>query len=242
MKKITAILLTAALLLTLQLSATALDMHIPQAYSSEGALIILRHAAGIAPLTGSDLEKYDVNNDGVVDTEDALSVLRVVAGIGESERQNSVRWESNLGYYFALNLFTDKSVYKTTDIINIWANFEFFGGGTDTLKIFHGDPYLSFTVYDGETYWSSGMIIDVMMSTVIEKGAVYRFDHVKSGGWSASAPDADFWREFFTGSPDFRLPAGEYFVQAYAEFSTSDENFLDYRTRLSTGLRIVVED
>jgi hypothetical protein len=150
-----------------------------------------------------------------------------------TEQNSSVVFED-----YELTVYTDKAVYKTTDIIDVWATFEYIGD-EEEIEIFHGDPYLTFTVFDGETYWGSGFIVDVLMSTTLKKNTTYHFEHVKSGSWSADEPDAAYWQDFYS-QPDLRLPAGEYTVTAHVDFSTSDENFLANRIQFKAELQITV--
>ncbi|MCL2696979.1 MAG: hypothetical protein FWE74_02720 [Oscillospiraceae bacterium] len=49
--------------------------------SSADALLILRYGAGLITLTVDQRLKYDLNGDGVVNTADAIIILRKVAGI-----------------------------------------------------------------------------------------------------------------------------------------------------------------
>jgi hypothetical protein len=50
-------------------------------FATGHALIVLSHAAGLAELSEVDSERYDLNGDGVVDTADALIILRIIAGL-----------------------------------------------------------------------------------------------------------------------------------------------------------------
>ncbi|MCL2639115.1 MAG: dockerin type I repeat-containing protein [Oscillospiraceae bacterium] len=77
MKKIISFLLVIASLLTLSITAGAENL------TSADALAILRHVAGVAELSDEDLSRFDLNNNGRVDTADALFVLRFIAGLEE---------------------------------------------------------------------------------------------------------------------------------------------------------------
>jgi hypothetical protein len=50
-------------------------------FTTQDALTILRAAAGLIELTAEQRELYDLNNDGKVDSADAIAVLRIAAGL-----------------------------------------------------------------------------------------------------------------------------------------------------------------
>ncbi|MDR2558597.1 MAG: dockerin type I domain-containing protein [Oscillospiraceae bacterium] len=80
MKKLTAVLLIIIMLVSLPITAAA------SGFTTADALAILRHVAGIAPLSEADFARYDLNGDGKVDSADALFVLRIVAGIAPAPK------------------------------------------------------------------------------------------------------------------------------------------------------------
>lgn len=137
-----------------------------------------------------------------------------------------------------MNLFSDKEVYKTTDIIQIWATLE-YTGADDTVTIWHGDPPIVFSITDGEEFNSVGGVFAVLQSTILNRGEQYQFDYQKSGGWNADAPDADFWENFYA-EEDLLLPPGEYTVLVKSEFSLT-ESVLDSKCGLLCELNIKVE-
>jgi hypothetical protein len=53
-------------------------------FSTADATTILRYAAGLVTLSEADLTRFDLNGDGVVNSADALLVLRNVARLGAS--------------------------------------------------------------------------------------------------------------------------------------------------------------
>ena len=148
---------------------------------------------------------------------------------------NSVTHVSN---DFIMTLNSDKKVYKTTDIINIWGTLEYIGDN-DTIEIWHGCPFMLFSVSDGNKYDLGGMTIDILTTSVLQKNRVYHFEYQKSGGYSADAPDAEYWRNFFS-EPDLLLPVGEYTVTLHGGFSLS-ERVIDSRSGLLCELKITVE-
>jgi hypothetical protein len=219
MKKLSAIFLTAALLLSLSLSAAA-DILVIQPLSTEGALLILRHTTGIITLPESDLRLFDLNKDGKVDTADALLALRAATGIITPESLNAAQRFVNEEVGFVISVYTDKKVYKTTDIIEIWASFWYGGSVGSSIEIFHSDPYITFSVKQGDVFHYSTGVSDVLLNTTLEAGEL---------------------QEFYS-TPELRLPAGEYTVTAYVDVSLSDENIRGTRTQFLTRLQITVEE
>jgi len=118
---------------------------------------------------------------------------------------------------FEMTLYSDQEVYRSTEPIQLWATLKYSGKG-NTVTIWHGEPYMSFSITDGEDFHVGGNILTVLTSTELEKGKTYRFDHQKSGGWSGNDADADFWSAFFEEKELF-LPAGEYTVAVSGAFS-----------------------
>ena len=137
---------------------------------------------------------------------------------------------------FVLSLFSDKEVYRTTDAIQIWATLEYIGN-YDEVTIWHSSPSIVFTISDGNRFNIGGIVFDVLESTDIKRGVVYRFDYQKIGSWSEDAPDADFWRNFFK-EENLYLPPGEYTITVSAEHTVTalgeflpTENVLAHPTR-----------
>ncbi|MCL2507887.1 MAG: hypothetical protein FWF05_01785 [Oscillospiraceae bacterium] len=138
---------------------------------------------------------------------------------------------------FEMLLFSDKQVYKTTDAIQIWATLEYKGGGP-AVKIWHGKPYIVFSITDGKDFNAEGMVLTLLISTVLKKGKVYRFDYKKSGGYGEDDLDADFWKSFYAEKNLF-LPVGEYTVSVSGAFSLT-ETVTDSHSGLLCELKIKV--
>lgn len=139
---------------------------------------------------------------------------------------------------FELKLFADKKSYTTEDAIQIWATLEYVGE-KDTVTIWHGIPYISFSLTDGADFNVDGMIFTVLTSTELNKGEVYHFDYAKSGRFSADDPDVEFWEKFYQ-EEDLKLPAGTYAVSVRGAFSLS-EDVVNNDSELSCQLQIEVE-
>ena len=127
---------------------------------------------------------------------------------------------------FELLLHSDKSVYKTTDAIEIWAELVYTGENND-ITIWSGDPYISFSISDGEDVGIGSAHWLMMKETVLVRGVLYRSDYVKSSFWYEEMPNADFWKEFMEQKELF-LPAGKYTITAEGEFTLSNERGAEY--------------
>jgi hypothetical protein len=125
------------------------------------------------------------------------------------------------GKLFELKIYSDKQEYKTTEKINIWSTLE-YTGKEDQIKIWHGEPYIIYSITDGKDFKLDGVVLDILKSTVLEKEKIYRFDYIKTGGYSEDDPKANFWKEFFS-EKDLYLPVGEYTIKAAADFSLGDD-------------------
>lgn len=117
---------------------------------------------------------------------------------------------------FVITLYADKAGYRTDEEIRIRATLEYTGEG-NSVTIWHGEPYISFSISDGKDFNSGGLIMTVLTSTKLEKGKVYEYGYTKSGGYSADDPDAAFWEEFYA-SDTLKLPAGTYTVTVSGMF------------------------
>ena len=117
---------------------------------------------------------------------------------------------------FIMTLNSDRKVYTTEDVINIWATLEYIGDG-DTVEIWHGCPFMLFSISDGNDFRTEAWQFLIADLSVLQRGRVYHFDYQKSGGWDADAPDAEFWENFFN-EPDLLLPAGEYRITLRGDF------------------------
>jgi len=120
---------------------------------------------------------------------------------------------------FEMKLFSDKQVYQNTDEIKIYATLEYVGEG-ETVTIWHGLPYMVFSITDGKDFNSSGAVATILKPTTLNKGEVYHFDYEKSGGYGEDDPDADFWRSFYA-QKELYLPEGNYTVSVDGAFSLS---------------------
>jgi hypothetical protein len=142
---------------------------------------------------------------------------------------------------FVMTLNTDRFTYSTTDLITIWGTLEYVGDD-DSIEIWSSCPFMIFSIAGGDEFdfgnALGGSRVDVLVTSVIEKGKVYHFEYQKSGGWSASDPNAGFWEAFFK-ERDLFLPTGEYTITLIGAFSLTDR-VVDSKSGLTAELRITV--
>lgn len=138
---------------------------------------------------------------------------------------------------FEMELYSDKQTYKTTDKIKIWATLKYIGNNSE-VKIWHGDPYISFYISDEKKFNIGGIVDTILRFTTLEKDKLYEFDYVKNGGYSSDDPDADFWKKFYE-EKDLYLPEGEYSIKVGGAFSLT-ENPEESKSNLSRELKIKV--
>ena len=122
---------------------------------------------------------------------------------------------------FRLKLYADNSVYNTDDTIQLWATLEYVGN-QDAITIWHGDPYIVFSITDGADFNSTGNVYNILTSTELKKGELYHFDYVKSGIWDTNGLDTDFWENFYQ-EEDLKFPAGTYTVSVDGDFYLSED-------------------
>ncbi len=126
---------------------------------------------------------------------------------------------------FELRLFTDKLTYTTDEEIPLWATLEYVGE-QDKITIWHGDPYITFSIKDymtdGDAFRVDGLVLTILTSTELERGKVYEFEYLKSGGFSVDDTYADFWREFYQ-SKELKLPPGIYTVTVNGAFHITEQ-------------------
>lgn len=138
---------------------------------------------------------------------------------------------------FELNVYSDKQIYKTSDAIKIWTVLKYIGDKSE-IKIWHGDPYINYSITDGKDFNLDGIRHDILTSTILKKGEQYRYDYIKSGGYSNDDPKASYWKKFFE-EKELYLPEGEYIIKAYSDFSLT-ENVIDSHYNQYSELKIKV--
>lgn len=158
-------------------------------------------------------------------------------GSPEKSAEEQSKTEQDLNKQFELKLYSDSQTYKTTDKIKIWATLKYIGSNNQ-IKIWHGDPYISFSITDGKEFNTGGFFHTILASTILEKDKLYKFDYVKSGGYTEDDPKADFWRKFYA-EKDLYLPEGEYTVTVCGAFSFTEDTE-NSKSNLSEEIKIKV--
>jgi hypothetical protein len=137
---------------------------------------------------------------------------------------------------FIMTLNSDKKIYRTKDTIKIWGTLEYVGGN-DTATIWHGCPFMLFSV-TGDRFGFGNAAGTISFTSVLGKDRVYHFDYEKSDGWDADSTNAEFWENFFS-EKDLLLPVGKYIISLKGGFSLS-ENVSGSESGLECNLVIAV--
>ena len=122
---------------------------------------------------------------------------------------------------FEIKLYSQKPSYWTGEEVVLWATLE-YQGERDTITIWHGKPYITFSITDGADFNTGGMVATILTSTKLRRGEVYRFAFQKSGGYDPAAPDGAFWENFYQ-EEGLHMPPGTYTVTVDGAFSISPE-------------------
>lgn len=138
---------------------------------------------------------------------------------------------------FELVLYTDKQTYKITDKISIWATLKYIGSDNQ-VKIWHGNPYINFSITNGKQFNTQSYINTELTFTLLEKNKLYRYDYVKNGGYSNDDPNAAYWKEFYE-TEDLFLPEGEYDIIVAGDFSINEDSTI--YSGLTQKVRIKIE-
>ena len=181
-------------------------------------------------LTFTSCSKTNTNKSSINSTTVINEVSRTEESIENVQDYNKL---------FELKLYSDKQKYKTTDEIKIWATLKYIGDN-DQIRIWHGLPYISFSITDGKTFKTDQIFNTVLTSTLLDKGKLYKFNYVKSGGYSADDPNAEFWKNFYQ-EKNLYLPKGEYTVKVGGAFSIF-EDAEKSNSNLGEEIKIKIED
>lgn len=199
------------------------------------AILILTGCLNKTVSTGNktDAEVKEVNNTTADEIQEANN-----ATANEIQEVEADETAQNYSELFELNLYSDKTTYKTTDKIKIWATLKYIGDNSK-IKIWHANPYISFSISDRKDFNTGDTFDDILTTTELEKGKLYRFEYSKSGGFAAEDPMAEFWKKFYS-EKDLYLPEGEYTVKVSTAFSIT-ENIAENKNSLSKEFKIVVK-
>ncbi len=124
--------------------------------------------------------------------------------------------QETLGPY-RLSFTLPSTTFSTDDAIDGTAVFETLMDGTQEVGSSGGGLFsFGFAEVGGTRAIGPAMTSDCVRR-VLQSGVPLSSGIVKSGGWGAQDPDADFYRGFFT-DPIVRLPAGTWDITAYVDF------------------------
>ena len=190
------------------------------------------------PVSAVDTVSAPINNN----TSERVDLGCCVTDI--LTRETALLGENNVTHVtddFILTLSTSKHTYNTSENIEIWGTLEYIGD-KDFIEIWSGCPFMMFSISGGSEIRVgnvlSGMSIDVLVSSILERGKVYHFEYQKSGGWSADDPNVEYWDDFFS-TDDLQLLEGEYTLTLQGRFGLS-ENTLESKSGLKVTLTFEV--
>lgn len=151
----------------------------------------------------------------------------------ESEYSSTNSMEDGM---FRLSLYLANKQLWANEPIDIYSTLEFIGD-TDTVTIWHGNPYIIYTLYDDQgVCYTNAIIQTVLESTTITKGDLMTFNFQKSGGWSTDDPNAEYWEAFYS-DPELKLPKGKYTLSVGCAFGLSEEG-QDYHSNIETEFEV----
>lgn len=237
MKKFLAIITTFAMLLSL-CACTALDPNpIPEEEITLG---------NVEPEQNPDLNPAPDSDGEVVyepETEDVLpdeADVDEVPAEDDSFEGNFHKSHSNDD--FTLTLSGGPSTYYLDE--EIFAEATVSLTGHEALTVYSGDPILTYSL-TGSTYFNDGqgggMVATILAEYKFANTEDAIFPLTKSGGWSQSDPNADFYKEFFR-SEKYVLPAGVYTLTCILNYSTDPDDVLGTRKTMSISYDFEVVD
>ncbi|MEK6720256.1 MAG: hypothetical protein AABZ33_06235 [Chloroflexota bacterium] len=139
---------------------------------------------------------------------------------------------------FRLVLELPKTVWTTEESISGEARLEYAGPAATRLHG-SGSGLISFGAREGlGTRWLTPGWDTTCAAYEISRDRPQVSPLTKSGAWGADDPNADFYREFFA-DPLYRLPAGEWYITAYASFSEGDCGVPAHELEMTIRIRVV---
>lgn len=237
MKKLLAIVLSLAMLISL----CACTVEDPIATPEEDI-----NLGNVEPEQNPGLNPAHDSDGEVVYEPETEDVLPDEADVDEVPAED-ISFEGNFNKShsnddFTLTLSGGPSTYYLDE--EIFAEATLSLTGHENLTVYSGDPILTYSL-TGSAYFNDGqgggMVADIL--------AEYRFNNiedaifplVKSGGYSQSDPNADFYKEFFA-SEKYILPAGVYTLTCILNYSTDPDDVLGTRKTMSISYDFEVVD
>jgi len=138
---------------------------------------------------------------------------------------------------FRLTMYLDKLEFNHDEKINIHSTLEYIGKKKE-VSIWHGYPYINYTITNGQDFSTGGITMPVLTSSKLKNGEIYEFPYKKTGGYSEEDSNAEFWREFYK-EKDLYLPKGKYKVKVYCNFSLNKDNpNSDYNNQIEVEITV----
>ncbi|AKL95053.1 hypothetical protein CACET_c16040 [Clostridium aceticum] len=137
---------------------------------------------------------------------------------------------------FLIKTYINKLDFKDNEEISMYSTIEYIGE-EDDITIWSGEPYFHYTIHNGQEYFNEGLTLDILKTTVLEKGEVYILPFSKSGGYCANDPNANFWKNYYA-QKELKLPKGEYFFTAYTGFSLDKEQIEKVTLKIAFEVKV----
>ena len=126
---------------------------------------------------------------------------------------------------FHIILYSNKDIYHFDEEVVIWATIEYVGP-ENNITIYSGEPIGGFYVVSDGVSYISYSYYPMLKTTVLSKGDILEIPMEKSGGFSETDEDADYWREFYN-EERMLFPIGEYNVVFSTNFYTDTDPDID---------------
>lgn len=171
-----------------------------------------------------------------------ITILTFTA-CGDKENEKEKEKPSNIAVstkddIFELKMYIDKDTYIQDEIIKCYATLEYIGE-EDSIAVYSSDPLVGFSIKDDKYFDGEYAVNDVLITTTFKKGEIVRFDYVKSGGWTAEDPNADFYKSFFS-EKELILPIGKYEISTTIACSLDGNDILGSQYKNSVSAYITV--
>ncbi len=142
---------------------------------------------------------------------------------------------------FKLTLFNAKDHYTSDENIEIEAMISLISA--EKLTVWGSSSILAFSL-SGDTCFDNDQGAAVttaeLTSTTFTNIEDMIVPYQKSGGFSASDPNADYYNYFFSEKDSFKLPAGNYTVTAYLSYSLDDNDVIGTSRTLKASVSFTV--
>lgn len=136
---------------------------------------------------------------------------------------------------FDLRLYIKDEVHKSRNPIKVYATLEYIGEDEEII-IWHGNPSIQFMIIGDDGFIMDPITLDELRSTTLEKGIVYEFPFVKSGGWDPDGKNAKKWKKFFEEEELF-LDRGNYKMRVFTNFNLGD-NDIEYSNKVEAEIKV----